>query len=421
MTTTSELIRDRLSFGLTDWRISGDDQAAVVAALDADRNVDATARDLGREGLSLVFNRMGNPGHQRGAMQVLAGRTTSQRAAIRAAVQQAMRPVSGGGMGGAHISTVMRTSTYYGGTALQFFDICAALGDAVRRDGLDSTAGCAAPSRNHAGAGAGSPFSGVGATGVNATTLSVPWLDQAAMLAGHEPTKARYRNPLVSMRVYIAGLSNAQRLAQASQLVCQPVSTLAALVYPSGRPSRSLVISKAARRYNIEPELISAVILAEQRDQSRNEDAVEYNAATSLLASNTSLGLGQVVISTARNHDLFRDLGTTASGLPHDLIASLLVSDEFNIYATAKYIRHVADRGAGASASGQARIVAAFPGLSLPAYRGNSSTWPFPNVQALGMEYTSAPWDNQTTGYYWGEFVGEGYQTLKRTRIAFPP
>ncbi len=420
MTATSDLIRERLSFGLTDWRISGDDQAAVVTALDADRNVEATARDLGPQGLSLIFNRMGNPGHQRGAMQVLAGRTTSQRAAVRAAVQQAMRPVAAGGMGGTHISTVMRTSTYYGGTALQFFDICAALGDVVRRDGLGSTAGCSS-SGSHTGAGASAPFSGVGATGVNATTLSVPWVDQAALALGHEPTERRYSNPLVGLRTYIAGLTNAQRYGQASQVVCQPISSLAALVYPSGRPSRSLIISKAAQKYNVEPELIAAIILAEQRDQSRNEDAVEYNAATSLLASNTSLGLGQVVISTARNHDLFRDLGTTASGLPHDLVASLLVSDEFNIYATAKYIRYVADRGAGQSPTSQARIVAAFPGLSLPGYRGNSSTWPFPNVQALGMEYTSAPWDNQTIGYYWGQFVGEGYQTLKRARIAFPP
>lgn len=85
-------------------------------------------------------------------------------------------------------------------------------------------------------------------------------LELETSLERWELDQRRYSNPLVSMRMYIAGLTNAQRLAQASQLVCQPVSTLAALVYASGRPSRSLIISKAARRYNIEPELVRASV-----------------------------------------------------------------------------------------------------------------------------------------------------------------
>ncbi|MFO5890474.1 EamA family transporter, partial [Klebsiella pneumoniae] len=44
---------------------------------------------------------------------------------------------------------------------------------------------------------------------------------------------------------------------------------------------------------------IGAIILAEQRDQTRDEDAKDYQAAVSIKSANTSIGLGQVVVSTA--------------------------------------------------------------------------------------------------------------------------
>ena len=85
--------------------------------------------------------------------------------------------------------------------------------------------------------------------------------------------------------------------------------------------------------------MLSAFILAEQRDQSRNEDAKDLIAATSFKRANTSIGLGQVVVSTARRNDLFADLLSkpTRTSLSHEQIARLLASDEFNIFAVAKY------------------------------------------------------------------------------------
>jgi hypothetical protein len=79
----------------------------------------------------------------------------------------------------------------------------------------------------------------------------------------------------------------------------------------------------AGNVHDLEPELIGAVILAEQRDQSQNEDAKDYVGATSLMAANTSIGLGQIVVSTARSNDLFADILSSGvrGGLSHTGIA----------------------------------------------------------------------------------------------------
>ncbi len=414
MTATSELILERLSFGLSNLRIGADDQAAVVQALRADPNVDATARDLGDQGLGMIFNRMGNARHLCDATQAIAGRTQSQRTRARGALLRATR---GGGAPG----SVHRSSTWYHGSALQFFDVCAGLGDAARRHRFDGTAGCAPPSRSYSGRTNTSPFSGVGATGVNATTRSIPLTDQASMVLGDEAVRSEYENPLGGLATYLAALSPAQRLGQARQLICQPVSTITGHVYRHGPPSRSMVIGAAGRLYRLEPALIAAISLAEQRDQTANEDAAEYGGAASILEKNTSIGLSQVVVSTAKRHDLFRDLGTSpASGLSHAFVASLLASDEFSIFASAKYIRHVADQASRLPRSSQSNVTPYFTGLDMAAFARHSRDWPFDNIRAIGMEYTSRPWDNTLIGAAWGDFVSEGYTTIKGSGIPFP-
>ena len=119
--------------------------------------------------------------------------------------------------------------------------------------------------------------------------------------------------------------------------------------------------------------MVAAIILAEQRDQSQAEDAGDYQGATSLKQGNTSIGLGQVVVSTTRREDLFadligdptrRDLGLSSmSGPGHGTTARLLASDEYNIFTITRYIRKVADLGATKSlATMPIRVVLPGPG-----------------------------------------------------------
>lgn len=413
MTATADLIRERLSFGLGNLRIGADDQLAVAQALDADPNVDATLRALGDDGIAMIFSRMGNARHLCDATQAVAGRSQGMRARARAVLQRALRAPG-------HPGSLHRPDTWYKGSALEFFDACAGLGDASRRYRFEGSAGCAPPANSFTGRTATSPFSGVGATGINATTRSIPLADQAAMAVGDEAVRSRYENPLFGLGSWLEAIGPERRLGQAQQLVCQPVSTIMGYAYRNEPPSRSLVMSAAGRVHRIEPALVGAIILAEQRDQTANEDAAEYGAAVSILGSNTSIGLGQVVVSTARRHDLFRDFGISASAIPSRFVASLLASDDVNIFASAKYIRLVADMASRLPRSSQSAILEHFPGLNMAAYAGHSSTWPFDNVRALGMEYTSRPWDNSMMSAGWGDFVAMGYETLKSGSVAFP-
>jgi hypothetical protein len=185
-------------------------------------------------------------------------------------------------------------------------------------------------------------------------------------------------------------------------------------------------MTAAARAHNLHGALVAAFILAEQRDQSQAEDAKDYLGATSIMQGNTSIGLGQVVVSTARRRDLFADLVSLptrteeglnrTSGLGHAATARLLASDEYNIFAAARYIRQVADQGLTLSLAALPNTAATYPGISLPAYAGNSSTWPADNIRALGSEYTSKAWDDRLVPV-WGEFVYQAYLDARATGL----
>src|SRR5438128_1261172 len=125
---------------------------------------------------------------------------------------------------------------------------------------------------------------------------------------------------------------------------------------------------------------------------------------------NTSIGLGQVVVRTAEREDLFADLlsKTTRASLTHNDIAKLLASEEYNIFAVARYIRHVADAGAKISIATLPDTQATFPAIDMATYAGDSSTWPDDNIRALGSEYTSRPWDDVLVPR-WADFVFEAY------------
>lgn len=237
----------------------------------------------------------------------------------------------------------------------------------------------------------------------------------------HGETTRRYKNPLAtSASAYFSSLAGADILAQVQQLVCQPVSTVFDRVFRVGPPTRLRVLGAAGRAHALEPELVAAIILAEQRDQSAYEDAADYASTTSVVQHDGSIGLGQVLVSTVRSHDLFSDLLSPAlrRRLSRNQIAALLASGEFNIFATATYIRRVADMALTVPASRLPTTTGLFSGLNLSAYRNHSRTWPEDNVTVLGSEYTSEPWDDQIYG--WAYQVRHAFRTVKAARITFP-
>jgi hypothetical protein len=159
---------------------------------------------------------------------------------------------------------------------------------------------------------------------------------------------------------------------------------------------------------------VASLILAEQRDQSANEDAKDYTAAVSIKAANTSIGLGQVVISTATKFDLFADVLPVATrrALGHKDIALLLASDDFNIFCVARYARWVANEGARRNSGTLPNTKAEFPGIRMLDFGNHSSRWPRDNIRALGSEYTSTAWDDRLSPG-WGDFVLEAYDDVR--------
>ena len=240
-----------------------------------------------------------------------------------------------------------------------------------------------------------------------------PLEDKALLAAGHEPTRrdvqaTRSRRQPRSVPTS-AGLTATQRAQQAELLLRRPIASVEAGSYEGKLPSRAQVITAAARAHNLHGALVAAFILAEQRDQSQAEDAKDYQGATSLMQGNTSIGLGQVVVSTARSRDLFADLVSDPTrtqvraehdlGPGHEATARLLASDEYNIFAVARYIRQIADQGATKS-------LAALPVHGGTSSRGSTSP-PMPATPAPGRTTTSGRWGRSTprrpgmTGWSW--------------------
>lgn len=210
------------------------------------------------------------------------------------------------------------------------------------------------------------------------------------------------------------------RERQAELLLRRQISSIFTDSYGGNLPSRTQVIRAAGNRYNLEPELIGAVLLTEQRDQSQNEDRVDYQSADSMIDKNTSIGLGQVVVTTAQRNDLFSGLLTQSRrreiNNDHDDTARLLTSDEFNIFATAKYIRQVANAGANLSRGSLPVTEATYSQIDYSKFSMNSSAWPMDNKKALASEYTSSPWDDRLVTL-WGDMVELAYNDIKRTGI----
>ncbi len=413
MTATSEQIDVLLSYAWNDWKVTSTEMRRVLALLRADPNIDATITDLQSRaaGMHRMLERVTDPALLRELVAVLATRASSTTSLVRKAIQRARYFNSG-------FQNLVQWSGFPG---TDFFDLCAALNAAGQIHRFMTRTGTAtrpAPSSSNPA----SPFSGVGATGTNPASLSVSLIDKALLITGHDATRARYSNPIPGdLGSYIKSLSPNERIAQAQILIRQPISTLFPHAYSGPLPLRSQVISCAGRLHDLEPQLVAAFILAEQRDQSLNEDAADVSAALSVKQHNSSIGLGQIVVTTAQKNDLFADLLPKAfrDKLNREQIIRLLASDEFNIFATARYIRLVANRASGMRISDLPQTQRVFPSINLATYRQHSHQWSLDNIKALASEYTSTAWDDHiTTGWAW--FVEQGYITIKNSSLSFP-
>lgn len=411
LTPTSDRVIPLISYSAGDWAVTAAEERQVLTALRADADLSATIVDIDAASmLTALLERVDEPDNRRDLLRLLGERLNgTARAKVEPIIQDL--DTNKGGVYGAQIQYNLGRAHVSGGAAP--FN-AAGYADLVSGDAMAA-------------------FTGSGATGVNPSDRG--YTDMA---------RARTRvfdahiNPVGDLSAYLAGLTPDQRRRQAELLVRRPISTNYAESYAGQIPSRLQVMRAAGNTHNIEGELVAAIILAEQRDQSRVEDARDFIGAL-VFARNTSIGLGQVVPSTARSNDLFADMLTdrtstysattarrnlnTAPATGGDRatqmarMAWLLSSDETNIFAVARYIRIVANAGAALSIAALPNTQAEFPGINLAAYANNSSAWPEDNVGALGMYYTSRAWTDDVRSSGWGWFVQQAYRDIKSAAL----
>ncbi len=221
-------------------------------------------------------------------------------------------------------------------------------------------------------------FTGTGATGV-AIEDAVSVGAQAGAIwdyiwGGGVAGIANYRNPgdVHSYR-WMNTQTAAQRLQQADTFLshnCARGSELATMlsrisVFPNTQMrdlilgatsmTRGEFITVIANHYNLEPALVAAIILTEQRDQSEAEDLVDWISAYHQDRRSTSIGLGQMTLTTCRNNNLLDRIFNASMFSPFrfapSFLGRLLADDAINIEATARYIRLVANAGAEVSQS----------------------------------------------------------------------
>lgn len=87
--------------------------------------------------------------------------------------------------------------------------------------------------------------------------------------------------------------------------------------------------------------------------------------------------------------------------------------------------QQLASLAAAAPPEVQARFKDYFPDIDFSKYREHSAGWSLANVQALGSEYTSRPWDvprpEKKNPFVdspgWGHFVGEAYKDVNASGV----
>jgi hypothetical protein len=396
LTPTSDSVIPLASYSAGDWAVTADDERQILALLRADPDLSATIIEINAAHmLRELLERVDEPENRRDLLRLLGARLNpAARALVEPIIQDLDSNVAG--VFGSQIQYNLGRRGVSGGAA--------PFNRSAYNDLIPSSATA--------------PFGGSGATGVNSSERG--YTDWAG--AGRNAFDQHINAIPGDLAPYLNSLTPDQRRRQVELLVNQPISTNYASSYAGQLPSRLQVMRAAGAAHNIEGELVAAIILAEQRDQSRAEDARDF--ILGLARQNTSIGLGQVLPSTVRGNDLFADLlsndrtttfaATTArSNVSPEQTAWLLASDETNIFATARYIRILANAGAMETLAGLPNTRSSFPGLNPAAYANNSSTWPEDNVGALGMYYTSPAWTDDLGSVGWGDFVLEAYRDVK--------
>jgi hypothetical protein len=185
-------------------------------------------------------------------------------------------------------------------------------------------------------------------------------------------------------------------------------------------------ILTAARRLELHPEVIAALLLAEQRDQNPSRPHTLPGVGRVTAASETwdwlaswagkdpSIGLGQVRASTVKENNLIPGV---AKGKSLGQIQTLLWKPEHNIPAAAEYMRIVANGGAryrGKLPEGTDNQKY-FRSLRLADFSRHSLDWTMGHLYLLGSEYTSSPWDGKYQGG-WGLHVLKCYADVLDTR-----
>jgi hypothetical protein len=285
------------------------------------------------------------------------------------------------------------------------------------------------------------PFSGSGATRLLPSQAPMSRAETALLLAEYEAAKAAglsvdhlkytrttgfamlydWSNPvkgaLVGPGSWLGGLSTADRTLQARVLLQQPIATEFRSAHGTPLPTRVQVIRAAAALHRLTPEVVSAIILAEQRDQSQHEDAADY--LEGIGSQSASIGLGQLTIRTATREGVFQDLlsprlqAALMTGNRTAEILTMVSSDETNIFGVARYIRRVATIGAAMTLATLPNTLAWLGPIDLSRYAGDAGTWTRDHIRLLGSEYTSKPFDDGlVTG--WGDFVAEAFDDVVR-------
>jgi len=186
------------------------------------------------------------------------------------------------------------------------------------------------------------------------------------------------------------------------------------------------LIEKAAQQNALHPEVLAAILIAEQRDQKdeigvfvKNIYLGTYSAETTkklggylgwMLNMDASIGLGQIRPRTVQQFNL-----GGAGNLTTPRITGKLSEPEFNIAAAAQYARIIANAGARYTKRDYQTIFAGrsdktfMAGLNLADFAKHSLDWKPGHLILLGSEYTSTMWDGKYKPY-WGLNVLRAYQ-----------
>jgi RHS repeat-associated protein len=157
-------------------------------------------------------------------------------------------------------------------------------------------------------------------------------------------------------------------------------------------------IRMSAERNRLSPNLLAAIIAAEQWDMNWKDVFGDIQGAN--YGYDTSIGLGQVRISTAITYNL-------VDTLDREQVIKRLQDPERNIEAAARYIRIIADIAA--------EKMGKVDDFDYSTYAKHGNEWDYTNdwtVILIGSEYTSQPWDSDFVN--WGNIVLRHYRRIER-------